>query len=374
MKAIIKEIININLSTSYQYILGENLLENLEDHIGLRTGQSLFLIIDEKVNGIYGSKIDSGFLNLKNNNNRKLVKYILKSGEEQKNFSNLEAILNKLADHGFIQTDLILGIGGGVVGDITGLAAGLYMRGMDHAFVATTTLSAVDSSVGGKTAINLGFGKNLVGMFKQPSRVLCDIGTFDSLDKRTFNEGLVEAFKMGLIRDKILIKLFDKDLSKDKKRLTEVIKRSVVAKYHIVKNDEKDQNIRRILNFGHTLGHAIEQKSNYQIKHGEAVAIGIKYMVNLAIKEGILKDQISDWEIKQKFQLDKVSELVDKVFSIMEIDLKLDYSIQDLMEFMTLDKKIDDNDISLVFMDKIGSAILKSVKVKKLEGYLENEA
>ena len=368
MKTIIKEIIDINLSSSYEYIIGFNILENIQKHIGVRPEQAVLIITDEKVWGLYGDKINNSFFYGPN----RVEKFVLKEGEDQKNLQNFYAILEYLADKNFGQSDLILAIGGGVVGDISGLAAALYMRGMNHVYVATTTLAAVDSSVGGKTAVNLSQGKNLVGAFKQPKRVLCDIDAFDSLSDRNFYEGMVEALKMGFITDEKLIPLFKCDLRKNKDCLIEIIKRSVLAKYRIVEKDEYDKAIRQILNFGHTIGHAIEQASAYELRHGEAVAKGMVYMTSLSEKKGLLSDKLPR-VIEEVFGKKTPLSILREILSSFNIDLEINYTYDQLEKYILMDKKQRQNSINLIMLESIGKATIKNVSIDKLQEYLNYE-
>lgn len=366
MKAVINRILDIKLSSNYQYILGENLMENLRDHIGVRHDQKVFLLSDEIVWKLYGMKIDNSF----SAHPSKVVSHIIEMGEDQKNFKNLNDILEKLAEEGFTKTDVLVAIGGGVIGDLGGLAAGLYMRGIDHVIVPTTTLAAVDSSVGGKTAINLDKGKNLAGMFKQPSRIVCDINCFETLNDRIFNEGLVEAVKIAYIYDYTLLNILTKDLRKDKGALYEVIAQAVKGKYSKIKNDEFDLGERLHLNYGHTLGHAIERLSNYQIRHGEAVGLGMLYMTRLSEDKGMLSGKLPTTRMKQSFGDISPSHLLQNILETLNLPHEFNYTYEELQEYLVLDKKNRMNTYDLIMLEAMGKAVVVKVDEDDLKGYL----
>lgn len=367
MKAVINQIIDIKLSSNYQYILGESIIESLRDHIGIRHDQKILLLSDNIVWDLYGAKIENSF----SLHPAKVEKVILDSGEEEKNFTNLYRILEKLAERGFTKTDVLVAIGGGVIGDIGGLAAALYMRGIAHVMVPTTTLAAIDSSVGGKTAVNLPQGKNLVGAFKQPSRVICDVNCFDTLSDRIFNEGLAEALKMAFINDYAMLNLFDKNLRIDKACLQELIAQAVKGKYNKVKNDEFDKGVRQQLNFGHTLAHAIEQLSNYEVRHGEAVAIGMLYMTKLSERKGLLDQSIQNKRLKEKFGDISPSQLLEKILISLNLPIELQYTYGDLQKYLLLDKKNQENSLNLIMLEDLGKAKIINVEKDKLGEYLE---
>ncbi|MCH1526161.1 MAG: 3-dehydroquinate synthase, partial [SAR86 cluster bacterium] len=211
----------------------------------------------------------------------KVFKIILKHGEQAKSVQNFQKILNFLADNNFDRTDLIVAVGGGVVGDISGFVASAYLRGIQFIQIPTTLLAQVDSSVGGKTAINIVAGKNLVGAFYNPKGVIIDTTVLNSLPNREFKAGLAEVIKYAFIQNKSLFSLLKKYtkeiILKDQKIIEEIIFLSLQTKAIIVTKDEKENGIRAILNFGHTFGHAIEAHGKYKkILHGEAVAKGMK--------------------------------------------------------------------------------------------------
>ena len=367
MKAIINQIIDIRLSTNYQFILGEQILENLYDHIGLRHDQKVLIISDEIIWKLYGMKIDNSF----SSHNQLVEKLIFNFGEKEKSIDNLSKILSTLAENSFTKTDMILAIGGGVICDMSGLAAGLYMRGMPHVLVPTTTLAALDASIGGKTAINLDQGKNLVGIFKQPSRVICDIDAFETLSDRIFYEGIAEAIKMAMINTPAMISLFDKNLRRDKACLYEVISQSIKAKYFKVKNDEFDQDSRMQLNFGHTLAHALEKLSAYELRHGEAVAIGMVFMVKLSEKRGYLKGKLPNKALIRRFGDVPVSQMLIEILKENNLPYEFNFTYEEIEEFLLVDKKNYDDRIKLILLKSLGHAFMKDVKIKNLREFLD---
>ena len=223
----------------------------------------------------------------------KVFKIILRHGEKAKSIQNFQKILNFLADNNFDRTDLIIAIGGGVVGDISGYVASSYLRGIQFIQIPTTLLAQVDSSVGGKTAINISAGKNLVGAFYNPKGVIIDTSVLRTLPNREFKAGLAEVIKYALIKNKSLFSLLEKHAKKillmDHKIIEEIIFASIQTKAQIVTKDEKENGIRAILNFGHTFGHAIEAHGKYKkILHGEAVAKGMKIASRISFLENLM--------------------------------------------------------------------------------------
>ena len=205
------------------------------------------------------------------------AKLVLKAGEETKSLAGFETILHKLLDEGFTRRDVVVAVGGGVVGDLAGFAAACYMRGVAFINCPTTTLSQVDSSIGGKTAVDFGGVKNIVGAFYQPEIVVIDPDTLDTLPQRHYVNGLAEAVKAGLIGDEYLFELFEEDDVHE--HIEEVLCRALAVKKNVVEKDEREKSLRAVLNFGHTIGHAIEAASGGALYHGECVALGMLPMI-----------------------------------------------------------------------------------------------
>ena len=290
---------------------------------------------------------------LKNTINKKNV-YIfsLKSGEKSKSFSSYQKILNKLFELKFDRSDIVIAFGGGVVGDITGFSAATYMRGIKYIQIPTTLLAQVDSSVGGKTAINVAQGKNLVGAFYNPSLVIVSTYFLNTLSDEEFKSGLGEVVKYALIGNKKLRSIIERNsqqiISRQESVLKSIIEESIKTKSKIVTKDEKENGVRAILNFGHTFGHAIEAYKNYKgITHGAAITLGMVIASRISFYEGHIKN----------YQLDNVVNLISS------IGLRTDYSkynyIQ-LKKYIKSDKKIKNGKLNLVLIDKNFNAFTTS--------------
>ena len=261
--------IRVTASGSYDIIICRNELDQVGHAVKevIKKGK-IAILTDDKVDKLYGevvidSLLRSGF---------KCDKFVIINGESSKNMGCLTDFVNFLASKQITRDDAVLALGGGVVGDIAGFAAAIFLRGIKYIQVPTTLLAAVDSSVGGKTAVDISAGKNLVGSFHQPSLVYCDISTLDTLEPDIMRDGFAEVIKYGIIMDK---NLFQKVLEPPVKNLKEVITRCVEIKCNVVNADEFDKGARQLLNFGHTVGHAIELLSDFSISHGSAVAAGM---------------------------------------------------------------------------------------------------
>jgi len=276
----------------------------------------------------------------------------LTKGEQAKSIQNFQKILNLLANYNFDRTDVIIAIGGGVVGDIAGYVASSYLRGVQFIQIPTTLLAQVDSSVGGKTAINIPAGKNLVGAFYNPKGVIIDTSVLTSLPQREYKAGLAEVVKYALIKNKYLFTILKENAQKvllmDKNIIEDVIFESIKTKSEIVTKDEKENGIRAILNFGHTFGHAIEAHGNYKkILHGEAVAKGML----IASKISYLEGHISE----------KYLNTVENLLKMYKFDLsKSQYQFKDLEPFIFRDKKVRSGKLNLVLLGGPSKAIITS--------------
>lgn len=284
-----------------------------------------------------------------------VVTYIFPAGEQSKNIDTLGNILEFFAESGLTRGDLAVALGGGVCGDITGFAAGCYMRGIRYVQMPTTFLAAVDSSVGGKTAVNLNSGKNLAGLFVQPEAVICDTGTMSTLPPEVFADGASEAIKTGILSDKSLFSLFEKGNITD--RLREIIARCVAFKGHIVEIDEYENGMRKTLNLGHTVGHAVEKCSGYTIPHGHAVAIGTAIISRAADKMGWSNTACSG-----------------RIVSTLEkngLPVSVGYSAEQLYKAALSDKKRFGSEITVVIPLEIGNCCLKNIPVEQLQTVIE---
>ena len=272
----------------------------------------------------------------------------LVAGEKSKNLSNVEKVFNQLASHRLERKSFLIALGGGVVGDLTGYAAASYLRGIDFVQVPTTLLAQVDSSVGGKTGVNLKAGKNLVGAFHQPRLVLCDTDILKDLPDREYRSGIAEIIKYGIIYDARLFSRLEKDMNlliaKDPKVISYVVARSCEIKAAVVAEDEKEGGLRAILNFGHTIGHAIEAVSKYgKYLHGEAISIG--QVAAARLSEEVLSLPRKD------------SERIRALFEAtgLPVSMRMSKAVQErILAATRLDKKVSGGVVKFVLAEKIG--------------------
>ena len=252
----------------------------------------------------------------------------IKQGEASKNFDNFKMLLSQMVANGFTRTDCVVAVGGGVVGDLAGFVASSFMRGVDFYNIPTTVLSQVDSSVGGKVAIDFEGYKNLVGAFYPPKAVVIDCNTLETLDKRQISNGLAESVKMAMTSDNDLFEYFEKG----QLDFEYIIEKSLMIKKFVVEEDEKETGLRKILNFGHTLAHAIETNSDFKdIYHGEAVALGMIPMCS-----------------------DDVRPRLIKVLEGLNLPTEFDFNNPKIFEAVFHDKKADGKDVTVVYVSKIG--------------------
>lgn len=252
--------------------------------------------------------------------------FVFPEGETSKNFDTYKSILDCLVSDGFTRTDCIIAVGGGVVGDMAGFAAATFMRGIDFYNIPTTVLSQVDSSVGGKTAIDFGGYKNIVGAFHQPKGVIIDPDTLKTLPERQISNGLAESVKMAMTHDR---KLFEM-LESDEFCIDTVIERSIKIKKSVVETDEKELGLRKVLNFGHTIGHAIESNTP-SLYHGECVALGMLPMCSSTARERLIP-----------------------VLKRLNLPCEIDIDAQKIIDTMSHDKKMSGDEISVVRVENIG--------------------
>ena len=274
-------------SSSYDVVVDPNGLDRAAEYIRPLTGERrLFVVADEQVWKHHGARLQAGLADLPH------VMIPLHGGEERKRLAQVESLAEQMYAAGADRSACVIAFGGGVAGDVGGFLAASYMRGVDVIQIPTTLLAQVDASVGGKTGVNLAEGKNLVGAFHQPLLVLMDPTTLDTLPPREYRAGLFEVIKYGVIRSRTLFDLLRdrraEVLGRDPAALESIIAESVRIKAEVVAKDEREGNLRRILNYGHTLGHALEAETNYAcLLHGEAVAFGMVAAARLAESLGI---------------------------------------------------------------------------------------
>lgn len=340
--------IRMDLKNAYDIEIGSKIIEKLNLFLKENYKNSKILIIsDDLVYKIHKEKL------IKELDGFYYKEFIIKNGENSKSTENLIKILEFAAQNQYRRSDLIIAFGGGVVGDISGLVASLYLRGIDYISIPTTFLSAIDSSVGGKTAVNLKAGKNLCGTFYQPKKVFIDTDFLKTLSDYYFNDGLAEAIKYGMIRDKFIFDEISKEnVSKTYENLPSIIKKCLDIKKDVVKDDEKDFGIRQILNYGHTFAHAIEKNSNFEISHGHAVALGMKIMVK-NFYESFYDDFI---KVLKKYNLDK----------------EIEFDTEKILKVCMVDKKSRNDRINIIVVRNIGTCEILNIDLKDLRKIYEN--
>ena len=346
-------IIGSNLGASISKILKENSIDF----------KQCLLIIDKNISKQFITKIKRSL------HTKKLYVHIFKANEMNKNFSNVNKILDILLNKNFSREDCVISIGGGITGDISGFAASLFKRGLKLANIPTTLLAQVDSSIGGKTGVNSKYGKNLIGSFYQPSLVLSDIQFLKSLSKREIICGYGEILKHSLIDNKKFFSFLNKNLKKilslSSPFIEKAIYESCKIKKKVVEKDEKEIALRKVLNFGHTFAHAYEAGLGYshKLNHGEAVILGMKTALSFSFKENMLS--------KSEYNL--IINHIDN--SGLPSSIKKYFSIRDLnkiLSFMIKDKKNNSEKINLVLLKKIGKPIFnKQYSKKKLNLFLK---
>ncbi len=334
---------------SYDIVIGVALDELGERMGGLRIGRKAAVVTNPRVNRLYGDCVfkslsASGFL---------AMPVEIPDGEQQKNLDWANYIFTALLVNAFDRRSPLVALGGGVIGDLTGFAAATFMRGVPFVQVPTTLLAMVDSSVGGKTGVNHPMGKNMIGAFYQPRLVLMDLDTLKTLPREEFLSGMAEVIKYGVIADSELFTYLDRNrervLSLEPGHLAHIIKRSCEIKADVVSKDEREGGFRAILNFGHTLGHAIETLSDYSVRHGEAVAIGMVYASRLAHRTGQCDASVPE----------KVEKLIgDYGLPTGLTALKLRPTATELMDTMQVDKKAECGKVRFVLPKRIGEAVI----------------
>lgn len=344
--------VTVNASKTYDIRIGSGILADCgEEIIKLHPKCKAALITDSTVDPLYSKKVSDSLSSV----GFEVVKHVFKSGESSKNLTTYGNILEFLAENALTRTDIIIALGGGVTGDMAGFAAATYLRGIAFVQIPTTFLAMIDSSVGGKTAVNLAAGKNLVGTFYQPDLVLCDTDTLSSLPEDVFADGTAEAIKYGVIYDESLFELIAKnDIHSN---LQKIITGCVEIKAKIVSKDERDNGLRQILNFGHTIGHAIEKCSGYEITHGHAVAIGMAMISRSACKAGLFSENCR--------------EAVLSALRKHNLPENCSFSTESLAEKALSDKKRRGSEITLIIPEKIGTCKLHKMDVKNLKAFIE---
>lgn len=344
--------IHISASRDYDVLIGDRLLADAGALIAeVKTPCKVALITDSNVGPLYAPTVDASLTEA----GFTVCSFVFPAGEASKTLGTFGDVLTFCAEQRLTRTDLLIALGGGVTGDLTGFAASAYLRGIDYVQIPTSLLAAVDSSVGGKTAVDIPAGKNLVGAFKQPLRVLCDIDTFDTLPEEVFRDGCAECIKYGMLKSPRLLELF---ASGDvKQHLAELVAESVQIKADYVAEDEFDTGARRFLNLGHTIGHAIERSANYTMMHGHCVAVGMVMISRAGEALGLTEPGTTDM-------------LID-ICNKNGLPVSCGFSTEELLDGALADKKRTGDTIALIVPQRPGACILYPVPVSELGNILD---
>lgn len=335
----------------YEVLVGNGLIAQSGQLIAQKVKPCTAAIItDDTVDVLFGDAVETSLKKA----GFQVCRIVFSHGEASKNLMTLSIVLEKLAENQITRTDLIVALGGGVTGDLAGFAAAVYLRGIRFVQIPTTFLAAIDSSVGGKTAVDLVAGKNLAGVFWQPELVICDCETLKTLPEQYFLDGMGEAVKYGMAFDKTLLPLLRDGIST---RLPEIVARCVAIKADVVAQDERDTGERRKLNFGHTVGHAIERCSHFSITHGHAVAIGMVIITRASVKKGITPPET-------------LETLLDTLNSC-GLPTTCGYSAHALAEAALGDKKRRGDQLALILPIVVGSCTVQDIAVEALEALIQ---
>lgn len=340
----------VHTAQPYSVIIENGLLDRVGE-MALKTrkpGSKAMLISDSHVEPLYGERVrtsleKAGF---------SVFTYVFPAGEAQKQLSTVCEMYQALAEHGFTRTDFIVTLGGGVTGDMGGFAAATYLRGIPFLQVPTTLLSQVDASVGGKTGVDLPFGKNLVGAFYQPEAVLADPETLKTLPEHFFRDGMGEVIKYGCIDDPQLFQLLEEGTALD--NLENLLARCVQSKIRFVEEDTRDTGRRMILNFGHTFGHALEKLHHFQeLSHGEAVGIGMVMACRVGEQLGVTPSG--------------TGETVKAVLAKYGLPTEDHFSWNQVVDATSLDKKSDGATLRMILLSQIGQAVIHPITREELK-------
>jgi len=329
---------------SYDILIGRNFFPHLGDHLShLKSARRALIVTNPAVNKLYGKVLTEGLENAGLE-----IEYVeIPEGETHKTLQDAQTVYDHLIDNQYDRNTLLVALGGGVIGDLTGFIAATFLRGVPYVQVPTTLLSQVDSSVGGKTAVNHPQGKNLISAFYQPRLVAIDLDTLTSLPPDEFRAGMAEIIKYGVIEDPRLFDFLEKNsqkiLDQDTECLQHIIETSCAIKAKVVERDERESSYRMVLNFGHTIGHAVEALTGYsRFKHGEAIAIGMVYAAKLSCQLGKCSAKV----------VQKIQALVEQYGLPSRLP---EFSSKEYIESMYRDKKAHDRNIRFILVKDIGT-------------------
>ncbi len=344
------DVVKVSLAErSYDVEIGGSLDDAGERLAGLSFGQKMALVTSPAIKKLHGQRVfnslkAAGFL---------VMSIEIPDGEQHKNLDWVNAIYTALLTNGFDRRSALVAFGGGVIGDITGFAAATFMRGVPFVQIPTTLLAMVDSSVGGKTGVNHSMGKNMIGAFYQPKKVLMDLSVLKTLPTEELLSGMAEVIKYGVIWDEQFFDYLDSNRQKilglDAEALSHIIRRSCEIKAEVVSKDEREGGLRAILNFGHTMGHAIETAENYTMRHGYAVAIGMVTASRLAYRTGLCDESVPE-------RVEGLIRAYGLPTSLSALSRKP--TVRELMDTLQIDKKAEAGKVKFVLPRKIGDVVI----------------
>ena len=339
--------IRVRAGDGYDFIIGDGLLANVgELAASVMNADRIALFTDSTVGPLFADAVEERLRRAR----FETCRFVFEAGERSKNIATTAEFLDFMAEHDLTRGDAVVALGGGVTGDMGGFAASIYQRGIKFMQIPTTVLAAVDSSVGGKTGVDTKYGKNLTGTFWQPSLVLCDTDTFEELSEDEILCGYAEVIKSAAIRGPRIFR--DLEEGKFRTAMPDIIARCVNIKSDVVAEDERESGVRRILNFGHTMAHSIELKSDYGMSHGKAVAIGMLMVTKASESRGMT----------EQGTYDRLYGLIRREGYQTETEIPL----EELCEAARHDKKASGDSIRLVYLEKIGSAKTEKIKLQDL--------
>lgn len=343
--------VNVSASKTYNVYIGKGLIDSCGDMVkDLVKGRKCVIISDSNVAPLYAQRVKeslekSGFM---------AEVFVIEAGEESKNPENLVKAADFCVECDLTRSDVLVALGGGVITDLCGLCGALYQRGVAVVQIPTSLLAMVDSSVGGKTAVNLAKGKNMFGAFYQPKAVICDSSVLATLPEEEFANGMAEVIKYAALRGGRVLEIIEENA---KENIDELIEECVKIKRDYVCKDEFDRGERQFLNFGHTIGHAVERVSNFGIAHGSAVAIGMSIVLTAAVKDSICTEEDKE----------KILSLCKKY----NLPTECEYSKEEIYTASLSDKKRDAQEITLVLMKGFGNCILQKISTDDLMDFID---
>ena len=343
--------VEVRTGRPYDILIGHGIIADAGRYVREITNAVRAVIVsDSNVAPIYAGGVEAS---LKENGFETSL-FVFEAGEERKRLSTIEQMYMFFFEHNITRSDIVIALGGGVTGDMAGFAAASYLRGIDFVQIPTSLLSQVDSSVGGKTGVDLPVGKNLVGAFWQPRVVLIDPDTLNTLPAKFFNDGMGEVIKYGCIKSRALFERLEKENAGD--IIDDIIYESVCIKRDVVEHDERDTGDRAILNFGHTFGHALEKLHNYSgITHGEAVALGALILTRITEEKGITEAGTSR----------RILALLEKY----NMPTAADFSLSEIVAATRGDKKSSGKGLNFIFLRELGTCFINKIPTDKLSEF-----